>query len=68
MDFLRAAITAGATPQISASGATVLRQGRQFKILVTSAGALTATGKLYDDETITALATNAYATGQIPRR
>ena len=40
----------------------------RFKILVTSAGALTAAGKLYEDETITALETNPYETGQIPRR
>ena len=68
MEFLRAAIAAGGNPQIAASGATVLRNGRKFKQLVSSAGKLTEAGRMYEDETGTALETNSYATGQTPRR
>ena len=68
MDFLRAAIAAGGAPQIVASGATQLRNGRKFKQLVTSTGALTEAGKMYEAETGTALDTNSYGTGQTPRR
>ena len=55
MDFLRDAITAGGAPQIVSSGATVLRNGRKFKQLVTSAGKLTEAGRLFEGETGTAL-------------
>ena len=58
MEFLRAAIAAGGNPQIAASGATVLKQGRKFRQLVTSAGKLTPAGRLYEEETNTALDTN----------
>ena len=68
MEFLRVAIAAGGAPQIVASGATVLRNGRKFRQLVTSAGKLTAAGRLYEGETGTALYINSYATGQTPTR
>ena len=69
MEFLRAAIAAGSTPQIAASGATVLRgDGRKFKQLVNSAGKLTDAGRLYQGETRTVLDTNSYDTAQAPRR
>jgi hypothetical protein len=68
MEFLRAAIAAGGNPQIAASGATVLRNGRKFRQLVSSAGKLTEAGRMYEDETGTALETNSYATGQTPKR
>ena len=68
MEFLRAAIAAGSTPQIASTGATVLRDGRRFKQLVTSAGKLTEAGTLFEDETGTKLDQNSYATGQTPRR
>ncbi len=68
MEFLRAAIAAGGAPQSAASGATVLRNGRKFKQLVTSAGKLTEEGRIFEGETGTALEVNDYATGQTPRR
>ena len=68
MEFLRAAIAAGGTPHVAASGATVLRDGRKFKQLVTSAGKLTDAGRLYQGETGTVLETNSYDTAQAPRR
>ena len=69
MEFLRAAIAAGATPQVANSGATVLRgDGRKFKQLVNSAGKLTEAGRLYQGETGTVLATDSYDTDQTPRR
>jgi len=68
MDFLRVAIAAGGAPQIVASGATVLRNGRKFRQLVTSAGKLTAAGRLYEGESGAVLDTNSYDTDQTPRR
>jgi len=68
MDFLQAAIASGSTPQIAASGATVLKQGRKFKQLVTSAGKLTPAGRLYEGEVNTTLDTNSYDSGQTPSR
>ena len=68
MEFLRAAIAAGGTPQIAASGATVLRQGRKHRQLVTSAGKVTEAGRLYEGESGIALDTNSYATDQTPQR
>ena len=68
MEFLRAAIAAGGTPQIAASGATVLKQGRKFRQLVTSAGKVTEAGRLFENESGTALDTNSYAVGQTPSR
>ena len=68
MEFLRAAIAAGGNPQIAASGATVLRDGRKFKQLVSSGGKLTEAGRLYQGETNTVLDTNPYDTAQAPMR
>jgi len=68
MEFLRAAIAAGSNPQVAASGATVLRDGRRFKQLVNSAGKLTDAGRLYQGETGVLLDTNSYDTAQAPRR
>ena len=68
MEFLRVAIAAGGAPQIVASGATVLRNGRKFRQLVTSAGKLTVAGRLYQGETGAVLDTNSYDTEQTPRR
>jgi hypothetical protein len=68
MEFLRVAIAAGGAPQIVASGATVLRNGRKFRQLVTSAGKLTPAGRLYEGETGAVLDTNSYDTEQTPRR
>ena len=64
MDFLQAAIAAGGAPQIAASGATVLKNGRNFRQLVTSAGKLTPAGRLYEEETNTSLDTNSYDVDQ----
>jgi hypothetical protein len=68
MEFVQAAIAAGSSPQIANSGATVLKQGRNFRQLVTSAGKLTPNGRLYEGETNTTLDTNSYDVNQTPSR
>ena len=68
MDFIRAAVANGRHPALAPSGATVLKDGRRYKNLVSSAGEVTAAGRLYETEMGVALDTNGYATGQVPTR
>ena len=68
MEFIRTAVAAGNNATIGAPGATVLRNGRSFRQLVTPGGKRTAAGRQFEEETGTVLELAPYATAQVPRR
>ena len=55
MQFIQQALAAGSNPTIAPSGATVLKNGRSFRNLVTAAGKLTTSGRLFEQESGTEL-------------
>ena len=66
--FIERAIEQGTTPRKTPTESVILRDGQNYRVLVSATGNLTKAGKVYQERTGEELESYSYDPQQIPRR